>query len=206
MIARGVRTLLGAMALTACAQTSASPSAARVRQADAAAAPMLVVLVRHGEKAPEPANDPVLSEAGVARARSLDSALRRLPITDVVVSQLQRTRITASVFTARTGAPVHVVPITEAGVAAHVQAVADTVRALSRMRGHQGVLVVGHSNTVTLIVQALGGAASPALCDSQYSQIFVMREQGTGSVKMERSAYGAKDPSDPACAGMNGGR
>ena len=206
MIARRVRTLLGAMAVTACTHATASPSAARGLEIAAGTPPLLVVVVRHGEKAPEPANDPVLSADGMARARSLDSALRRLPITDVVVSQLQRTRLTASVFTARTGAPVHLVPITAAGVEAHVKAVADTVRALSRMQGHQGVLIVGHSNTVTQIVQALCGAASRPLCDSQYSQLFVLREQGSAVVNTERSAYGAKDPDDPACAGMNGRR
>lgn len=204
MIARCLSALLGVIVLDACAHSSASSAAVRARPTDSIAAPMLVVVVRHGEKAPEPASDPVLSAAGLVRAASLDSAVRRLLVTDVVVSQLQRTRLTASVVTARTGAPVHVVPITGTGVEAHVKAVADTVRALSRMRGHRGVLVVGHSNTVTLIVQALGGAALRSLCDSQYSQIFVLREQGSGLVNTERSAYGAKDPDDPACAGMNG--
>lgn len=203
MIARGVRALLGAIVLAACTHAPASRPAARVSQ-DALSPMVVVVVVRHGEKAPEPANDPVLSAAGLSRARSLDSALRRLPITDVVVSQLQRTRLTASVFTARTGAPVHVVPITAAGIEAHVQAVADTVRALSGVAGHRGVLVVGHSNTVTQIVQALGGAASRPLCDSQYSQLFVLRGQGRGIVNTERSAYGAPDPDDAGCAGMNG--
>ena len=167
---------------------------------------MLVVVVRHGEKAPAPPSDPVLSVEGMTRARSLDSALRSLPITDVVVSQLLRTRLTASVFTARTGATVHVVPITAAGVDAHVRAVADTVRALSRMDGHHGMLVVGHSNTVTHIVQALGGTASQSLCDSQYSQLFTLREQRSGVMHTNRVTYGAEDPDDPGCAAMNGRR
>ena len=158
---------------------------------------MLVVIVRHAEKAPAPANDPVLSDAGMARARSLDSLLRTLRISDVVVSHLQRTRMTADPFIARTHAAVHVVPIGAAGVAEHVQAVADTVRAIAGEAGH-GVLVVGHSNTVTAIVQALGGPSTPALCDSQYSQVFTLRGQGTG-VTLTRNAYGAADPADASC-------
>ena len=39
------------------------------------AQPSLVVLVRHGEKQPAPADDPSLSDAGVARAHALDKAL-----------------------------------------------------------------------------------------------------------------------------------
>lgn len=163
---------------------------------------MLVVIVRHAEKAPAPANDPVLSDAGIARARSLDSVLRALRITDVVVSHLQRTRLTADPFIARTHAVVHVVPIGAAGVAAHVQAVADTVRAIVGAAG-RGVLVVGHSNTVTSIVQALGGPASPALCDSQYSQVLTLRGQGAG-VTLTRSTYGAADPIDASCAATMG--
>ena len=105
----------------------------------------------------------------MARAAALDAQLHDLPITDVVVSQLQRTRLTASVFITRTNATVHVVPIGPEGVPAHVKAVADTVRAIMTTYGHTGVLVVGHSNTVTPIVQALGGPAMPSLCDAQYS-------------------------------------
>lgn len=160
---------------------------------------MLVVVVRHGEKAPAPANDPVLSDAGMARAAALDAQLRDMPITDVVVSQLQRTHITASVVIARTHATVHLVPIGPEGVPAHVRAVADTVRAILTAYGHTGVLVVGHSNTVTPIVQALGGPAMPSLCDSQYSRLFTLRSTAGGPVKLQRSNYGAADPVDASC-------
>ena len=189
------------IALAACAGTPV-----RSMQSDADTPPMLVLVVRHGEKAPTPPNDPVLSEAGMARAAALDSTLRRLAVTDVVVSQLQRTRLTASIFLARTNAMVHVVPIGAAGVAAHVQAVADTVRDIARTAGRGGVLVVGHSNTVTSIVDALGGGASPALCDSQYSQLFTLREQASGLVSTTRTTYGKSDPVDATCAALSGPR
>lgn len=187
------------LALVAASACSRAPRAA----APSPASSMLAVVVRHGEKAPLPANDPVLSDAGIARAAALDSALQSMPITDVVVSHLQRTRLTALAFTSRTHAPVHVVPIGSAGVAAHVRAVADTVRAISRQPGHTGVLVVGHSNTVTDIVQALGGAASPALCDSQYSVLFTVREAAGGTVTSARTHYGRSDPADSTCAAMS---
>lgn len=200
-LAGAVRASLLALSLAACATAPAQRLAT-----DADQPPMLVVVVRHAEKAPAPANDPVLSDAGMARAAALDSALRRLAVTDVVVSQLQRTRLTASVFIARTNPLVHVVPIGAAGVAAHVQAVADTVRAIARTKGRGGVLVVGHSNTVTSIVEALGGGVSPALCDSQYSQFFLLREQASGIVNLTRTSFGASDPADTTCAAMSGPR
>ena len=194
MIGRALQMGVAVLALVACAH------GVRVTSAQTDLSSMLVVVVRHAEKAAEPANDPVHSIAGIARARALDSTLRMLRITDVVVSQLQRTRLTADPFIARTGATVHVVPIGAAGIAAHVQAVADTVRAIARVAAH-GALVVGHSNTVTAIVQALGGPASPALCDSQYSQLFTLRG-GSAGVELTRGTFGAADPADAACTAM----
>ena len=194
--------LLSLSSLGGCAHAGGA-SAASAASASSQSSSTLVVVVRHGEKAPDPGNDPVLSRAGIARAAALDSALRGLLISDVVVSQLQRTRLTAASFVARSGAPVHVVPIGAAGVAAHVQALTDTVRSIMRVAGH-GVLVVGHSNTVAAIIEALGGPALRPLCDSQYSQFFVLRGATDGRVTLTRSTYGASDPIDPSCAAMMG--
>ncbi len=185
-----VRASLLTMVLAACASTPARTTTP--------AAPF-VVLVRHAEKAPLPASDPVLSTAGMMRAAALDAVLREMPIGDVVVSHLQRTKLTASVLIARTSPVVHVVPIGAGGAAAHIRAVADTVRAIARQRGQGGILVVGHSNTVTQIVGALGAGTVPELCDSQYSQLFRVTLPATGTATLARSVYGAPDPSDPTC-------
>ena len=189
--------LVAVVVLAGCTQARSS---ATVLRTDADTPPMLVVVVRHAEKAPLPADDPVLSAAGIARAASLDSALRRLPVTDVVVTHLQRTRLTAAAFIARTNAIVHVIPIAGGAIADHIAAIADTVRAISQQRGRGGVLVVGHSNTVTQIVAALGGGENQPLCDSQYARLFVLKEQSSGIVVTERSTYGAPDPLDASCA------
>lgn len=188
---RAVRALFGAamglVAISGCRHTAPVP---------VARAPFAVI-VRHAEKAPAPANDPVLSDIGIARAGALDRMLGARPIQDVVVSHLQRTRLTAAPFIARTNAVVHVVPIGAAGTAAHIQAVADTVRAIARSRGQGGILVVGHSNTVTQIVAALGASEPPPLCDSQYSQVFRV---ALDARTLTRSTYGAADPADATCA------
>ncbi len=192
-----IRSAVAVMALTTLAACAHGRSAAAARSGESAT---VVVVVRHAEKAPLPANDPVLSDIGIARAVALDASLRSTPITDVVVSHVQRTRLTAEPLISRTHATLHVVPIGAAGVAAHVQAVSDTVRAIARSAG-RGVLVVGHSNTVTLIVQTLGGPVTPALCDSQYSQLFTVRLRD-GQTAVSRGSYGAADPADASCAAM----
>lgn len=187
---RWISKTAGALLLAACAHAPQSVSGTDTPY---------VIVVRHAEKAPTPANDPVLSVAGMARAAALDSVIGGQLVRDVVVSHLQRTKLTASVFIARASPVVHIVPIGAAGTAAHVQAVADTVRAIARRRGRGGILVVGHSNTVTQIVTALGVAAPAELCDSQYSQLFRVAVPAAAQAVLTRRTYGAADPADGTC-------
>src|SRR5262245_36466561 len=53
--------------------------------------PVLVV-VRHANKAPEPADDPPLTSSGVKRAQDLATALRSAGVTGIITTQLRRTR------------------------------------------------------------------------------------------------------------------
>src|SRR5215203_3829760 len=59
------------------------------------AAPTIVVLVRHAEKATSPGNDAGLTEAGRARADALADALHDARVDAVITSQYERTRMTA---------------------------------------------------------------------------------------------------------------
>ena len=84
-------------------------------------------------------------------------------------------------------------------VASHVTAVADAVRA----QGGGVVLVVGHSNTVPRIVEALGGPKLPDICDGSYSDLFIMRLEPGKPPTVVRARYGAADPDGAdACAAM----
>ena len=156
----------------------------------------MVVLVRHAEKAPEPAADPNLSAAGQERARALLEALQHLQPSAIVVSDTRRTGQTAAPLASKFSRTpqqeavlVVVVPLT-GGVATHVNAVADAVR---KSRGV--VVVVGHSNTVPAIVKALGGPALPDLCDSSYATMFVLQPAKDGkAASVIRAQYGAADP------------
>lgn len=169
------------------------------RAAQPAAGPSLVILVRHGEKAPVPGDDPPLSAAGQARAAALDSALAHLAPSTIVVSTRRRTVETAAVVQQRTGVTPTVVSL-EGGGAGHVQAVARAVRAA---RGT--VLVVGHSNTIPAIVTALGGPRLPDLCDASYATLFLVQPSASadGQAVVVRAQYGAADPPGAsACPGM----
>lgn len=151
----------------------------------AAQATTTVIVVRHAEKTAAPAADPTLSDAGQARAAALAEALAHAGVQAVIVTPLQRTRLTAAPTATARGLAPQVVAISPT----HVADVAKAVRE------HEGkvVLVVGHSNTVPAIVHALGGPKLPDLCDAQYAELFtlVLREQGAPTVV--RTQFGVPD-------------
>lgn len=125
-----------------------------------------VYIVRHAEKASDTERDPVLSEAGTARAVALGEMFAAGPPDLVVVSPLQRTRLTAQPTISASGAFVVVVPL-EGGVEAHVEAIRRGVLTLPE---DAVVLIAGHSNTVPLIARALGYDV-PDMPDCEYDRL-----------------------------------
>ena len=169
----------------------ARPTPLNAQAADRIGAPSLVLLVRHAEKAAEPASDPPLTAAGVARAQALAAALRDAGVTAIITTQLRRTRETAQPLATTRGLTPEVVPISRGAIAAHVEA------AMAAIRRHAGgvVLVVGHNNSVPAIVAALGGPRLPDICESVYANLVVLVPSGR-EVRLVQSHYGAAD-SDP---------
>ncbi len=160
------------------------------------AQPATVILVRHAEKASQTESDPVLSDAGVQRAKDLAVALADARVSAVITTNLQRTRLTAAgVIAATTLTPI----VVNAGGQTHA---ADVAAAIMKRAPGEIVLVVGHSNTVTPIIAALGGPRLPNLCDSQYSNMFILEMNGAAPPKLIRANYGKADPVDPACVNL----
>jgi broad specificity phosphatase PhoE len=149
----------------------------------------VVFLVRHAEKAAHPVDDPSLTPAGAERAQALAAALRDAGITAVITTQLRRSIETAEPLAAARGLTPEVVPVERGKTDAHIGAVAAAVRR------HAGgvVLVVGHSNTVTPILGALGGPALPELPDSAYGNLYLL-VPGDDAPRLVHLHYGAPDP------------
>jgi broad specificity phosphatase PhoE len=158
----------------------------------ASAQPALVILVRHAERDTAPPRDPVLTPAGIARARALHRAVASAAVGSVITTQLQRTQLTAKPLMDSLGLTPIVVPAS-APVSAHAEAVAAAVRA--RPKG-EAVLVVGHSNTIPAIIAALGGPTMPDLCDDQYASLFVLQFGDSPSPRFVLASYGAADPAE----------
>lgn len=183
------RTLFTVVALVTALVAGASPVLAQSAQETT------VLLVRHAEKAATPADDPPLTPAGEARARDLWTVIHDANVNAVITTQFARTRQTAQPSASALGISPTVVPATSP---THVQDV------VAEIRRHPGktVLVVGHSNTVPAIVEALGAKRPGAICDSRYDDLFVVTVAADGKASALHARYGEPAPRDSTCAAM----
>ncbi|WP_292064312.1 SixA phosphatase family protein [Brevundimonas sp. UBA7664] len=145
-----------------------------------------VILVRHAEKV-DNSEDPVLSAGGEARANALAVALSASDLTHIFVTPLQRTRMTAD-LTARAQAITPEVVSLDGGTDAHVRRIDQRIRALPT---DAIVLVVGHSNTIPLIADALGEIGPAAMADCEYDRMTVISVRNSIDSPAIIARYGA---------------
>ncbi len=128
-----------------------------------ASAQPVVVIVRHAEKATNGGNDPELSSAGRARADALARILKDSGITAIFTSEFKRTQETA-------------VPIaTSIGITATVVPAKDTAALVAKLHQLNGnALVVGHGDTISNIVKALGINSPVNIPDEDYSELLIV--------------------------------
>ena len=135
-------------------------------QSPSATAQGTVFLVRHAERADTASGmttaDPSLSDAGRARAVSLATLLKDAGIAAIFVTEFKRTRETAA-------------PLADAlGLVPTVVAQNDLKALISKLASTVGnVLVVGHSNTLPAMLDALG-VTPPAIGDADFDNLFLV--------------------------------
>lgn len=146
-----------------------------------------VIVVRHAEKAAEPANDPPLTAVGSERAGALAAALKDAEVGAVLHTPTLRTRDTAMPTAKQFGLTPQVLPL--GPMAQHASAVAEAVKQ------HEGktVVVVGHSNTILRYIEALGGPKGSDLCDHEYDGLYTL-VIAHGETKLVRGRYGPPNP------------
>ena len=142
-----------------------------------------IIVVRHAEKAAEPAADPWLTVAGAVRSNALAALVSDAGVRAIISTQFARTRMTATAAAGMLELPVEVL---DARLTA--RATADSI--LAKHRG-KTVLVVGHSNTVPAIVEALGAPKPADICDAGYDNVFIVTVPVTGTASVVRLHYGA---------------
>jgi len=166
--------------------------AAAIQPALADADESTFILVRHAEKVDD-SRDPLLSEAGQARARALVEVLDHAELNAVYVTQYRRTRLTALPAASAAG----LTPVEDpvgGDLGAWASSFADRLR-----NSHSGetVLVVGHSNTVPPLVAVLCNCRVEPLGDSDYDRIYLVNGAGGENPELIVARYGAASGLNP---------
>jgi phosphohistidine phosphatase SixA len=187
-----------------------APSPSIAQGADPADQLPLLVLVRHADKAPQPADDPPLTAAGVKRAQDLAVALRNAGVTVIITTQLRRTRETAHPLATALGLSPEVIRVGERALVSNpaadarlppeiVEARAEYIKKLDpAVRRLSGVvLVVGHDWSVPGLIASLGGPELPNICPSVYDNLFVLTS-ARGKAHLIQGRYGEPTP-DTGC-------
>lgn len=154
----------------------------------ATAADLQLILVRHAEKADDGTRDPALSEAGQARAQALAKALQDAGVQAVYATPYKRTRMTAAPLATAAGTRVTVRDIV-GDVATDAATFASELR-----EKHPGsvVVIVGHSNTIAPLANALlGRQALQDLGEHEYDRMLVVTLPDDAPPRLVEARYGA---------------
>ena len=154
--------------------------------------PSLLIAVRHADTLAEP-GDRALSDAGIIRSQALAVAIRNAGVTAIITSQFRRSRDTAQPIASALGLTPEVIPISRTTIDSHMKQLEEAVRK------HKGgvVLVVGHEETLTLLIAALGGPRLPHICPRHHANLFLLT-MSAGKAHLVHSRYGAPDVVDNA--------
>ncbi len=143
---------------------------------------MTVFIVRHAEKEAT-GTDPALTAAGQQRAEALRDRLQSHPVAAAYSTDTLRTRSTAAPLVAARGLELRLYDPSQQSALA---------RRLREEHQGQTVVVVGHSNTVLPLIEALGAARPVAtLTDADYDYLFEVTRQADGMVTAQVHRYGA---------------
>ncbi len=169
--AAGVATLVLTITLIGSSSTPVSSASTN--------GPLVVFLVRHGEKA-DLGKDPELSPAGRERAAILANTLRNAEIEHVHSSDYSRTRETAAPTAAQYGLEVRLY---------NPRDLPALVGELRKTGGRH--LVVGHSTTTPSMVMLLGGKPHSAINEAgEFDRLYIVTIGEDGAASSVMMYYG----------------
>ncbi len=144
-----------------------------------------IILVRHAERISSMSADALLSPAGEERARQLSEVLKDAKIQRIYVTEVRRTQQTAQPTADR----LHLKPIIIAK-----KDIDGLVNQLRMTGENETVLVVGHADTVPLIIERLGAGSVPAFRDAEYDRMTVVFVNSNGGAQAVTLRYGISTP------------
>jgi broad specificity phosphatase PhoE len=148
---------------------------------------MMIFVLRHADRVSE--NIDALSDKGKVRAELLARMLAQSGIRNAYCSDAKRTQDTVAPLEAAPGVQlkVHVVPVGSSGTNGHVQAI---VTALNALPADSTAAVIGHSNTIDLIIKALTNKVIAPIGPNEFDKLFVLSIPA-GSPSLTLLRYGA---------------
>jgi len=150
-----------------------------------------VILVRHAEKASS-APDALLSPQGQQRAECLAHVLKDAGIKRIYVTDAKRTQQTAEPLARALSIKPQIVPANDTNT---------LVRDVFYGAGGNA-LVVGHSNTVPLVIQRVQAGTVPPIGDNEYDGMYVLTVLEGSSTPVVKLRYCAASPQSSAPASM----
>lgn len=126
-----------------------------------ATAQSTIFIVRHAERA-DAGKDPELSEAGHTRAEALAKTLQDAKIAAIFATEFKRTQQTAA-------------PLAQAlGIEVTIRPAKATDFAMKLGTVHGNALVVGHSDTIPVLIKELGISEPINIGDNDYDNLFAV--------------------------------
>jgi len=145
-----------------------------------------VILVRHAEKV-STAPDAVLNAQGQQRAECLAHVLKDAGIKRIYVSDVKRTQQTADPIAKALGIKPVIVPAKDPN---------SLVRDVFYGSGGNA-LVVGHSDTLPLVIQRVQAGTVPAIGENEYDGMYVLTVLEGSSTPVVKLRYCAASPASP---------
>jgi broad specificity phosphatase PhoE len=139
-----------------------------------------VILIRHAEKSTAPEDDPLLSDAGTARAEQLAKMLKDSGIQAIYSTPFQRTRSTVEPLAKQLSLTPIILDAKDSS---------QFAKAIREKNAGQVVVVVGHSNTIPEIIHELGGPVMDEIDESVYDNLFVLTTSKDGKSSLLKLKY-----------------
>jgi 2,3-bisphosphoglycerate-dependent phosphoglycerate mutase len=144
------------------------------------------ILVRHAEKVTDGSPDPPLTSEGSRRASELAYVIHHLPLAAVYSTPFKRTRDTAAPAAAQMGLEIQTY---------NPDSDEEFLNELITDYAGKSVLIVGHSNTIPMLVNILlGSDRYEQLDDHIYDNLFIVTVSPGGHASAYQMRFGFPTP------------
>jgi phosphohistidine phosphatase SixA len=145
---------------------------------------MIVFVIRHANRKPEPDDD--LTPAGFERAKLLARTLGESGVRTVFCSSAQRARNTIQPLKDLLGDRLEIMSVCVRSTT-HIQQIVDGVKALPE---NVVAAVIGHSDTVGPIIEGLSGRSIDQIAGHEFDKLFVLSITSAGVSTVALTRYG----------------